>query len=411
MGHYTESHEGGRAFVGDGMEAKRSADVPMGAMWTQQPGVDEELHGANADIRESASVAHLYGQNLVAAESMTAASNPWAWSPATLKPTADKLLAMGLNRFVIHTSVHQPLLDKVPGLSLGPFGQWFTRQRDVGRAGARVGELPRAVLVPPAAGPLRRRRPLLLRGGHEPDGALRPPGPARAARLQLRLRERGRRCCTCSGWTPAGWSRRAACGTACWRSTRTRGDVAAGAAPNPRTWSRPARSSSVRSPPAVRASADDDAEVRAIADELWGRGRGRAPPRRAGAVYGDVALGEVLARIDVAPDFEHTKPRPDSNVLFVHRALADGDLYFVDNRTARAEDVEATFRVSGRQPGAVARGHRLARAHVVPRRRRAHRRAAPPRAVGHGVRRVPAGSATAASRTGVGDRRGPTWRP
>src|SRR5438132_12600994 len=34
---------------------------------------------------------------------------------------------MGLNRFVIHTSVHQPLLDRKPGLSLGPFGQWFNR--------------------------------------------------------------------------------------------------------------------------------------------------------------------------------------------------------------------------------------------------------------------------------------------
>jgi hypothetical protein len=34
---------------------------------------------------------------------------------------------MGLNRFVIHTSVHQPLLDKKPGLALGPFGQWFNR--------------------------------------------------------------------------------------------------------------------------------------------------------------------------------------------------------------------------------------------------------------------------------------------
>jgi hypothetical protein len=44
-----------------------------------------------------------------------------------LKPTADKELAMGLNRFVIHTSVHQPLLDRKPGLALGPFGQWFNR--------------------------------------------------------------------------------------------------------------------------------------------------------------------------------------------------------------------------------------------------------------------------------------------
>ncbi len=127
MGHYGESHEAGRAFIGDGMEAKRNRDVPMAAMWTQRPGVNEEQHGPNADIRESASVAHIYGQNLVAAESLTAAAGAWAWSPETLKPTADKAMAMGLNRFVIHTSVHQPLLDKAPGLSLGPFGQWFTR--------------------------------------------------------------------------------------------------------------------------------------------------------------------------------------------------------------------------------------------------------------------------------------------
>jgi hypothetical protein len=41
-------------------------------------------------------------------------------------------------RFVIHTSVHQPLVDKGPGLGLGPFGQWFTRNETVmwGRASA-----------------------------------------------------------------------------------------------------------------------------------------------------------------------------------------------------------------------------------------------------------------------------------
>ena len=72
-------------------------------------------------------MAHIYGQNLVAAESLTAQRRRLGWSPETLKPTADKELAMGLNRFVIHTSVHQPLTDKAPGLGLGPFGQWFTR--------------------------------------------------------------------------------------------------------------------------------------------------------------------------------------------------------------------------------------------------------------------------------------------
>jgi hypothetical protein len=78
-------------------------------------------------VRESASVSHIYGQNLVAAESMTAIGTAWAWSPETLKPTADMEMANGLNRFVIHTSVHQPVDDKIPGLGLGPFGQWFTR--------------------------------------------------------------------------------------------------------------------------------------------------------------------------------------------------------------------------------------------------------------------------------------------
>jgi len=127
MGHYGESHESGRAFVADGMEVKKFNEVPMSAMWTQVPGVNKEQYGYNADDRESASVAHIYGQNLAAAESMTAAAAPWAWSPATLKPTADQEFLNGINRFVIHESAHQPLVGKAPGLTLGPFGQWFNR--------------------------------------------------------------------------------------------------------------------------------------------------------------------------------------------------------------------------------------------------------------------------------------------
>ena len=128
MGHYGESHEGGRAYIADGMEVKKMNDIPMSAMWVQAPGVNKEMFGYNADDRESASVAHIYGQNLAAAESMTARINSaWAWSPGTLKPTADQELVNGINRFVIHESAHQPLADKAPGLTLGPYGQWFNR--------------------------------------------------------------------------------------------------------------------------------------------------------------------------------------------------------------------------------------------------------------------------------------------
>ena len=49
MGHYEESHECGRAFVADGMEVKKFAEVPMSAMWTQTPGVNKVQFDYNAD--------------------------------------------------------------------------------------------------------------------------------------------------------------------------------------------------------------------------------------------------------------------------------------------------------------------------------------------------------------------------
>ncbi|MEQ9439343.1 MAG: glycosyl hydrolase [Cyclobacteriaceae bacterium] len=130
MKRYTESHENKRIYLADGMDVKRHADIPMSAMWTPGSlagGQDEEVR-SKADIRESASVANIYGQAFVAAESMTSIGNAFSYHPAKLKRTADMELASGLNRFVIHTSVHQPLDDKMPGFSLGPFGQYFTRQ-------------------------------------------------------------------------------------------------------------------------------------------------------------------------------------------------------------------------------------------------------------------------------------------
>ncbi|HEY5918455.1 MAG TPA: glycosyl hydrolase, partial [Chryseolinea sp.] len=131
MKRYSESHENGRALIADGMEVKRTSAIPMSAIWTPNPFINQnDLTYHTADIRESASVAHIYGQNIVAAEALTALGMPasaWSYSPEILKPTADLALAHGLNRFVIHTSVHQPVDDKLPGLGLGPFGQWFNR--------------------------------------------------------------------------------------------------------------------------------------------------------------------------------------------------------------------------------------------------------------------------------------------
>jgi len=346
MGRYSESHESGRAFIGDGMEVKRSAAIPMSAMWTSIPGVNAEQYGYNADIRESASVAHIYGQNLVAAESLTAIGTAWAWSPETLKPTADKELAMGLNRFVIHTSVHQPVSDKVPGLGLGPFGQWFTRNETW------------AEQAKPWTTYLARSSYMLQQGKFVADviyfygedsnltalfATKSPDVPAgynfdyvNADALVNRLSVEGGRIVT-----PSGMSYRVlALDPRAQQMSlpvlrKIRELVNAGAAV---VGAKPVGTPSL---------GDDHNEFRSIADELWGGGRGVRPFGK-GKVYGGQALAQVLAALPASPDFEYTKPRTDTTLLFVHRKLADGDVYWVDNRNGRIETVDATFRVQGK---------------------------------------------------------------
>jgi hypothetical protein len=52
----------------------------------------------------------------------------------------------------------------------------------------------------------------------------------------------------------------------------------------------------------------------------------------------------------MAPDFDHTKPQSDTRILFVHRKLPGADIYFLDNRNDRDETVDATFRMTGKEP-------------------------------------------------------------
>jgi len=346
MGHYGESHEEGRAFIGDGMEVKRHNDVPMSAMWTQKPGVNNEQYGYNADIRESASVAHIYGQNLVAAESLTASSGAWAWSPATLKPTADKELAMGLNRFVIHTSVHQPLLDKKPGLALGPFGQWFNRNETW------------AEQAKPWISYLARSSYLLQQGRFDADivyfygedsnltavfGKKGPDIPA-GYNFDYINADALIHVLTCKDGqlaTPSGMRYRVLALDP--RSQqmslpvlkKIRDLVQAGAIV------------AGLKPTDTPSLSDDQTEFHNIADQLWGTGSGDSVGK--GRVYGDKSLGDVLTKIGVAPDFDYTKPEPDANVLFVHRKVADGDLYYIDNRNDRDAVFESSFRVIGKE--------------------------------------------------------------
>ena len=126
MSYYSEALEYHRPSLGDDMEMRSKADVPMGALWTWagEPGPDVDYL---SDLRGAASIAHIYGQNLVGAESMTSRGPAWSFSPNSLKKVADLEFALGVNRFEIHESTHQPVPDLAPGLTLGPYGLWFNR--------------------------------------------------------------------------------------------------------------------------------------------------------------------------------------------------------------------------------------------------------------------------------------------
>lgn len=342
---YGEALESARVTLGDDMAMRSHADVPMAAMWAYRPEFGPNPT-AIADMRGAASVAHLYGQNLVAAESMTSAMAPWAFAPSDLRPMIDMEFASGVNLPVIHTSVHQPLgEDKKPGLSLAIFGQYFNRNEtwagmarpwvdymarsswllQQGRFYADVAyfygeEAPLVALYkkgPPADAPRRYaydfvNADALLHKLSVKDGDLAAASGARYRVLYL-----------------GGASRRMTLATL----RRLQSLAEAGA------------TIVGRAPEATPGLADDPAAFAALVERMWGS----APVTRIGK--GHVADSQdveaTLAQLGQAPDFA-VDASAETALQFVHRRLADGDLYFVANRSGKAVSTTARFNVRGK---------------------------------------------------------------
>jgi len=127
MTYYAEALEDGRPQWGDDLAMRGPADVPMGAMWTFDPAEGPKPTYV-ADLKGASSVAHVHGRTWTGAEAFTSFGDPWGWMPSNLKHIADLQLALGVTRFCVHTSPHQPASTPPPGIALAPFlGQAFTR--------------------------------------------------------------------------------------------------------------------------------------------------------------------------------------------------------------------------------------------------------------------------------------------
>ena len=327
---YGEALENGRPTLGDDMAMRSYADVPMAALWAygRDGAAATTLLG---DMKGAASVAHIYGKQFVAAESLTSMFAPWAHAPADLRPVIDLEFAYGINRPVLHTSVHQPSDDKVPGLSLAIFGQYFNRHEtwagmarpwidyiartgfllQQGRNAADVAyfygeEQPLTALfvnAPLADTPSRHtydfvNSDALLNRLVIQDGSLVSDGGARyrvlylgAASAQMTLPVLRR----CAELVEAG-------------------ATLVGTAPH-----------------ASPSLADDVLQFKALVQRLWpgsavtSLGKGRVIASR--------DVDAALASIGLKPAFDYDKAAGSNELLYAQRTLADGDVFFAVSYT------------------------------------------------------------------------------
>ncbi len=299
-------------------------DVVMGEFWHQKP----TIWGWNS-LPKVASVAHTLGMPVVAAESFTGLPQlaQWRQDPYALKSTGDKAFCLGVNRFVLHTTAHQPWPDSIrPGMTMSWWGthfgrtqtwweqstawfQYVTRCQFLLQQGAYAGDLlflDQPDFHPPkgyAGDAISQEvflRDLEVKAGRLvlPHGAdyrllVLPP-------LQTMLPAVARKL----------------------ESLAQGGAALLGTQPN--------QSPSLENQPAA------DAEVRQIADALWGQGKVMTGPDPAAA----------LAGLGVQPDFAASA----SDLLWIHRRTPTAEIYFVSSQKEEAQIVECSFRVTGRLP-------------------------------------------------------------
>jgi len=321
-------------------------DVPMGEFW---------LDGGYMETNKlAASVAHTNGQKLVGAEAFTGMPMDARWQidPYAIKALGDCAFCAGINRYVLHTCAMQPWLDKVPGMTMGPWGtrfgrtntwweqstawfQYVARCQYLLQQGQFVGDVCTYVGEDSPVG--RHSRATALPAGYDGDllsvELLLDKLSVRDGRLVL----------------PSGVSYRVLVLPSTRLMTprvakKIRQLVAEGATV---LGPKPTRSPSLSGYPAC------DQEVRRIADEVWADCDGKTVTEHAygrGRVVWGKSVRQVLEEMDVLADFGSDVANEGRLLPYIHRRAGDTDLYFVSNQAFESRTVECTFRVAGRQP-------------------------------------------------------------
>jgi hypothetical protein len=344
---YGESLEDRRPVLGDDLSMRKYVDVPMAALWTYN-----RAQGPRAsfigDMKGAASVANVYGRKIVAAESLTAALSPWAFAPRDLKTFIDFEFVNGINRPVIHTSVHQPLDDRQPGFSLLIFGQYFNRHESW------------AEMAKPWVDYMARSSFMLQQGRHVADVAyfIGEERPASLLFAEGQAEDRPRT----FGYDLINadilvnelsfkGNEIVAPGSARYRAIYLGGDSEQMTLPVLRKLASLAESGAViigQAPTRSPSLHDSKAEFDTLVSKLWSG----QPETKVGSgrVLASDSAEAGLKAAGLRSDFAYDNANGDREVLFLHRQLSDGEVYYLTNRKDRRETFEARFRVTGKAP-------------------------------------------------------------
>lgn len=119
--------------VSDGLLHYQKVDLPMGEFWLNSP-----THDKPNDMLDAISGAHIYGKNIIQAEGFTEVRGTWDEHPGMLKTLLDRNYALGINRLFYHVYVHNPWLNRKPGMTLEGIGLFFQRDQTWWDKGAKA---------------------------------------------------------------------------------------------------------------------------------------------------------------------------------------------------------------------------------------------------------------------------------
>jgi Glycosyl hydrolases family 2, sugar binding domain. len=328
-------------FPGEFLQYGGQSDEIGGEFWSE--GFLGEIEN-----KAASSSAHIYGKRKVSAESFTSAGNHFSRYPSVIKKRGDRFFTEGINNTLLHVYIQQPYENKNPGMNAA-FGL------EVNRKNTWFKDIDMFVQY------LKRCNLMLQQGNYVADvayyigddapkmtGVCDPALPEGYSFDYINSEVIEKYMTVQDGYLtlPDGMKYRVLVlpQLKTMRPEFLRkinklvheGAIVLGPAPE--------RSPSLENYPA------SDKEIQQLASSLWRDVNGiniKYAKTGKGMILSGMQMPEVFNLIGLKPDCKTDKNTP---VLFIHRTLPEGEIYFISNQSEEEITFSADFRVTGKQP-------------------------------------------------------------